>query len=70
MNEQIDILNHLDEVKEFLVTGSQGIRQTSIAEDILRREYNKTTKILFLNSNRLACEEMKDKLNNLKLEIL
>ncbi len=66
-DEQIDILNHLDEGKRILVTGSQGTGKTSIAEDILRREYNKhKQKILFLNSNRLACEEMKDRLNNLE----
>ena len=68
-DEQIDILNHLDEGKRILVTGSQGTGKTSIAEDILRREYNKNkSKILFLNSNRLACEEMKDKLKNFETE--
>ena len=68
-DEQIDILNHLDEGKRILVTGSQGTGKTSIAEDILRREYNKhKSKILFLNSNRLACEEMKDKLKNFETE--
>ena len=68
-DEQIDILNHLDEGKRILVTGSQGTGKTSIAEDILRRECNKhNSKILFLNSNRLACEEMKDKLKNFETE--
>tara|TARA_B100000989_G_scaffold282562_1_gene247722 strand:+ start:582 stop:2426 length:1845 start_codon:yes stop_codon:yes gene_type:complete len=64
-DEQIDILNHLDEGKRILITGSQGTGKTSIAEDILKREYEKNkSKILFLNSNRLASEEMKDKLKN------
>ncbi len=64
-DEQIDILNHLDEGKRILVTGSQGTGKTSIAEDILKREYEKNkSKILFLNSNKLASEEMKEKLKN------
>ena len=69
-DEQIDILNHLDEGKRILVTGSQGTGKTSIAEDILKREYEKdNSKILFLNSNRLACEEMKSKLKNFENHI-
>ena len=64
-DEQIDILNHLDEGKRILITGSQGTGKTSIAEDILKREFEKNkSKILFLNSNRLASEEMKDKIKN------
>ena len=68
-DEQIDILNHLDEDKRILITGSQGTGKTSIAEDILKREYiKKNSKILFLNSNRLASEEMKDKLKHFETE--
>ena len=48
-DEQIDILNHLDEGKRILVTGSQGTGKTSIAEDILKEYEKNKSKILFLN---------------------
>ena len=43
-DEQIDILNHLDEGKRILVTGSQGTGKTSIAEDILKENIIKISK--------------------------
>ena len=61
--EQMDAINFLEEGKRILVTGSQGTGKSSIAEEVLKRESEKNnSKILFLNSNRLACEEIKFKL--------
>ena len=65
--EQMDAINFLEEGKRILVTGSQGTGKSSIAEEVLKRESEKNnSKILFLNSNRLACEEIKFKLEKNK----
>ena len=49
-----------------IIEGSQGTGKTSMAEEIIQRKIDKGyKKILFLNSNRLANEDMKDKFNNI-----
>ena len=49
-----------------IIEGSQGTGKTSMAEEIIRRKIDKGyKKILFLNSNRLANEDMKNKFNNI-----
>ena len=64
--EQLKILNYIEDQSRLLVTGSQGTGKSAIAEEILKRESEKDNqRILFLNSNRLANEEMKFKLKNL-----
>jgi len=64
--EQLAELDFLDEGEKTLVTGSQGTGKSSIAEEILRRELSKDTKkILFLNSNKGACEDMQFRLSKM-----
>ena len=65
-NEQLQILNYIDDKSRLVVTGSQGTGKSAIAEEMIKREsQTKDKRILFLNSNKLANEEMKYKLNNL-----
>tara|TARA_Y100000031_G_C8196407_1_gene373905 strand:+ start:21 stop:1346 length:1326 start_codon:yes stop_codon:yes gene_type:complete len=63
--EQIKVLDYLDDHPRLLISGSQGTGKSAIAEEILQRAIQKKgQRILFLNSNRLANEEMKFKLYN------
>ena len=63
--EQIKVLDYLDDHPRLLISGSQGTGKSAMAEEILGREIQKKgQRILFLNSNRLANEEMKFKLYN------
>ena len=63
--EQLKILDWVDDPR-MLIEGSQGTGKTSMAEEIIQRKIDKGyKKILFLNSNRLANEDMKDKFNNI-----
>tara|TARA_B100000963_G_scaffold360347_1_gene390847 strand:- start:6758 stop:8599 length:1842 start_codon:yes stop_codon:yes gene_type:complete len=64
--EQLLELDYLEEGERILVTGSQGTGKSSIAEEVIRREISKETKkILFLNSNKGASEDMQFKLKDL-----
>ena len=63
--EQIKVLDYLDDHPRLLISGSQGTGKSAMAEEILNRAMQKKgQRILFLNSNRLANEEMKFKLYN------
>lgn len=63
--EQLKIFNYIEDQSRLLITGSQGTGKTAIAEEIIRREsQKKNQRILFLNSNKLANEEMKFKLKD------
>jgi len=63
--DQIKVLDYLDDHSRLLISGSQGTGKSAMAEEILHREMQKKgQRILFLNSNRLANEEMKFKLYN------
>ena len=63
--EQLQILNYIDDKSRLLVTGSQGTGKSAIAEETIKRECQiKDQRILFLNSNKLANEEMKFKLKD------
>ena len=63
--EQLQILNYIDDKSRLLVTGSQGTGKSAIAEEMIKRESQvKDQRILFLNSNKLANEEMKFKLKD------
>ena len=64
-NEQLQILNFIDDKSRLVVTGSQGTGKSAIAEEMIKREaQTKDKRILFLNSNKLANEEMKFKLQD------
>ena len=64
--EQLQILNYIDDKSRLVVTGSQGTGKSAIAEEMIKRESQiKDQRILFLNSNKLANEEMKFKLKDM-----
>lgn len=56
--EQIDILDQI-ETNRMLITGSQGTGKTAVAIEIAKRKISEGLKVLFLNSNRLACENIR-----------
>jgi len=55
---QIDILDQI-ETNRMLITGSQGTGKTTVAIEIAKRKISEGYKVLFLNSNRLACENIR-----------
>lgn len=55
---QIDILDQI-ETNRMLITGSQGTGKTAVAIEIAKRKISEGYKVLFLNSNRLACENIR-----------
>jgi len=64
--EQLKVLNFLDDKPRLLISGSQGTGKSAMAEEILKRQADTTSKIIFINSNRLANAEMKFKFKEYK----
>lgn len=58
--EQIDILDQF-ETNRMLIEGSQGTGKTVVAIEIAKKKIAEGKSVLFLNSNRLACENIKIK---------
>ena len=64
-SEQLKILDYLEDYKRLLIDGTQGTGKSVMAEEILKRKViNQNKKILFLNSNKLASQNIKSKFEN------
>ena len=64
--EQLKVLNFLDDRPRLLISGTQGTGKSAMAEEILKRRAETKSKIIFINSNRLANAEMKFKFREYK----
>lgn len=64
-SEQINILDQF-ETNRMLIEGSQGTGKTILAIEIAKKKIFEGKTVLFLNSNRLASENIKDKFKDLQ----